>query len=99
MNEIVTIPFIVIVSYIIGELFKVIVKNKKGLNKLISLIPALVGCIVALIMHLDDPKILGVSNIYVAMELGIISGASATSTNEIIKKIFKKDRGGNPDEN
>ena len=99
MNEIVTIPFIVLVSYILGELFKVLVKNKKELNKLISLIPALVGCIVALIMYLDDPKILGVNNIYVAMELGIISGASASSTNEIIKKIFKKERGGNTNEN
>jgi len=40
-----------------------------------------------------------VNNIYVAMELGIISGASASSTNEIIKKIFKKERGGKTNEN
>ena len=85
-----TIPFIVLVSYIMGELFKVIVKNKKGLTKLISLIPSLIGCLLSIIIYLDDPSILGTSNIYVAMELGIISGASATGTNEIIKQVFKK---------
>ena len=87
--DLTTIPFIVLVSYIMGELFKVIVKNKKGLTKLISLIPSLIGCLLSLIIYLDDPSVLGASNIYVAMEIGIISGASATGTNEIIKQIFK----------
>ena len=60
------VPFIVLVSYIMGELFKVIVKNKKGLTKLISLIPSIIGCLLSIIIYLDDPSILGASNIYVA---------------------------------
>ena len=85
-----TIPFIVLASYIGGEIFKVIVKNKTGLNKLISLIPALLGCLLSIVMYLDDSSLLGTSNIYVAMEIGIISGASATGTNQIIKQVFNK---------
>ena len=85
-----TIPFIVLVSYLGGEIFKIIVKNKNGLTKLITLIPSLIGCVISIIIYLDDPSILKAENIYVAMEIGIISGASATGTNQIIKQIFKK---------
>ena len=90
-----TIPFIVLASYIGGELFKVIVKNKTGLNRLISLIPSLLGCLLAVVIYLDEPSILGTSNIYVAMEIGIISGASATGTNQMIKQIFMKNTNNN----
>ena len=41
-------------------------------------------------MYLDDASLLGTSNIYVAIEIGIISGASATGTNQIIKQVFNK---------
>ena len=44
-------------------------------------------------MYLDDPSmILNAKNIYVAIEIGIISGASATGANQIIKQVFLKNK-------
>ena len=43
-------------------------------------------------MYLDDPSILDAKNIYVAIEIGIISGSSATGANQIIKQIFLKNK-------
>lgn len=84
-----TIPLIVILCYLIGELFKFIFKSKQEFYKLIPLVTSVSGGIIATIMYLDDPSmILDVKNIYVAIEVGMISGASATGTNQIIKQLF-----------
>ena len=85
-----TIPLIVIMCYLCGEVFKFLFKTKQESYKLIPIITSVFGAMIAVIMYLDDPNmILGASNIYVAIEIGIISGASATGANQIIKQIFK----------
>ncbi len=45
-----------------------------------------------IIIYLTNKEmILNADNIWVALSIGIISGASATTTNQIIKQLFKKD--------
>lgn len=43
--------------------------------------------------------IFNANNIWIALGTGIVSGASATGTNQIIKQIFKKEEGENNDTN
>ena len=87
-----TISIIVILCYILGEFIKIILKNKKELYKIIPLTIAIIGGVIGAIMYLDDPSsILNANNIYVAIEIGIISGASATGANQIIKQLFIKE--------
>ena len=38
----------------------------------------------------NKEMIFNVDNIYLAIEVGIVSGTSSTGTNQIIKKIFKQ---------
>ena len=87
------IPLIVILCYLCGEVFKFLFKDKQEFYKLIPIILSIIGGIIATIMYLDDPSmILNAKNIYVAIEIGIISGASATGANQIIKQVFLKNK-------
>lgn len=89
--EFTSIPIIVIICYIIGEIYKVLFKNKQGLYKLIPIILACFGGLLGVLIFLTNPEImLNVSNAWTALGIGIISGVSSTGTNQIIKQIFKK---------
>ena len=89
--EFTSIPIIVIICYIIGEIYKVLFKNKQGLYKLIPIILACFGGLLGVLIFLTNPEImLNVSNAWTALGIGIISGVSSTGTNLIIKQIFKK---------
>ena len=87
-----TIPLIVIMCYLCGEVFKFIFKTKQEFYKLTPIITSIFGGLIATIMYLDDPSILDAKNIYVAIEIGIISGSSATGANQIIKQLFLKNK-------
>lgn len=84
-----SVPIIVILCYILGEIYKIIFKNKKETYKLIPLLVSLFGGVLGVLIYFTAPEILNVDNIYLALEIGIISGSSATGTNQIIKQIFK----------
>ncbi len=89
--EFTSIPIIVIICYIIGEIYKVLFKNKQGLYKLIPIILACFGGLLGVLIFLTNPEImLNVSNAWTALVIGIVSGVSSTGTNQIIKQIFKK---------
>ena len=87
-----TIPLIVIMCYLCGEVFKFIFKSKQEFYKLTPIITSIFGGLIATIMYLDDPSLLNAENIYVAIEIGIISGSSATGANQIIKQMFLKNK-------
>jgi hypothetical protein len=75
----------------VGEIFKVIFKKKEELYKLIPILVSLLGGLLGVIVYLTLPKmIFNVANEYEAMLIGITSGASATTTNQIIKQMFNK---------
>lgn len=92
--EFTSIPIIVILCYIIGEIYKVLFKNKQDLYKLIPIILACVGGLLGVLIFLTNPEImLNVSNAWTALGIGIVSGVSSTGTNQIIKQIFKNEKG------
>lgn len=89
--EFTSIPIIVIICYIIGEIYKVLFKNKQDLYKLIPIVLACFGGLLGILIFLTNPEImLNVSNAWTALGIGIVSGVSSTGTNQIIKQIFKK---------
>lgn len=93
--EFTSIPIIVIICYIIGEIYKVLFKNKQDLYKLIPIILACFGGLLGILIFLTNPEILlNVSNAWTALGIGMVSGVSSTGTNQIIKQIFIKNKEG-----
>ena len=89
--EFTSIPIIVIICYLIGEIYKVLFKNKQDLYKLIPIVLACFGGLLGILLFLTNPEImLSVTNAWTALGIGIVSGVSSTGTNQIIKQIFKK---------
>lgn len=88
--EFMSVPIIIIICYIIGEIYKVVFKSKEKLYCLLPIIVASIGGILGIIIYLTSPEmIINAPNIWIALEIGIISGASSTGANQIIKQILK----------
>ena len=86
------IPIIVVICYMVGEIFKAIFKEKEELYKLIPILVSFLGGLLGIVVYLSNKEmIFNVTNVYEAMLIGITSGASATTTNQIIKQMFKKE--------
>lgn len=87
--EFTCVPIIIIICYMIGEIYKVIFKNKEDLYKLIPIIVTITGGVIGIIIYLTNKEmILNATNIWIALQIGLVSGASATTTNQIIKQLF-----------
>ena len=86
-----SIPVIVILSYIIAEIYKVLLRKHKELYKLIPILVSLFGGLMGVLIYVTNKELINTSNIWESLEIGIISGASATTTNQIIKQIFIKE--------
>ena len=85
------VPIIVVCCYIIGEVYKIIFNNNQKTYKYIPILMAIVGGILGVIMYLTNKDmIFNAINVWISLEIGIVSGVSATGTNQIIKQIFKK---------
>ena len=49
------------------------------------------GGILGILIFLTNPElILNATNVWTAVVVGIVSGASSTTTNQIVKQLFKK---------
>lgn len=89
--EFTSVPIIIIICYMIGEFYKVIFKSKENLYKLIPIIVSITGGILGIIIYLTNKEmIFNADNIWTSLTIGIVSGASATTTNQIVKQVFKK---------
>ena len=86
-----SIPVIVILSYILAEIYKVLLKKHTELYKLIPILVSLFGGLIGVLIYITNKELINASNIWESLEIGIISGASATTTNQIIKQIFIKE--------
>lgn len=85
------VPIIVVCCYIVGEIYKVLFKNKQEAYKLIPILVAILGGLLGVLIYFTNPEmVLNADNVWVALGVGIVSGASSTGTNQIIKQIFKK---------
>jgi len=89
--EMTSVPIILIVCYVFAEIFKVIFKGKEKLFKLIPMLVSILGGILGMLIFLTSPElILNATNIWNALLVGIVSGASSTTTNQIVKQLFNK---------
>lgn len=89
--EFTSIPIIVILCYIVGEIYKVLFKNKQNFYRLIPVVLASFGGLLGILIFLTNPEMmLDAENIWIALGIGIVSGASSTGANQIVKQIFEK---------
>ena len=77
---------IVIICYLIGEVYKVIFKDKQNAYKLIPVILTITGGVLGILVYLTNKE----GNLIDYLLVGLISGASSTGTNQIIKQLFEK---------
>ena len=77
---------IVIICYLIGEVYKVIFKDKQNAYKLIPVILTIIGGVLGILVYLTNKE----GNLIDNLLVGLISGASSTGTNQIIKQLFEK---------
>ena len=82
---------IVVICYLIGEIYKVLFINKKEIYKLIPIIVSLTGGLFGILIFFTNKELINVDNFWDALLIGLISGASSTGTNQIIKQLFIKD--------
>lgn len=85
-----SVPIIIICCYLFGEIYKFIFQKKQEVYKLIPVILSILGGLIGVIIYLTNPEIIfDASNVWTALGIGFVSGASATGTNQIIKQLFK----------
>ncbi len=87
-----SVPIIILCCYILGELYKLVFKKRKSAYQYIPIFLAIIGGILGIIIYLTNKEmIFNSNNIWTALGIGIVSGASSTGTNQIIKQTFKKE--------
>ncbi|HHU56285.1 MAG TPA: enolase [Acholeplasmataceae bacterium] len=87
--DILTVPVIVILCYLVGEIYKIIVKKNKAKYKYIPVVVSIAGGLFGLLFYFAYPEIvLNAENPVIAIVIGIVSGAASTGGNQIIKQLF-----------
>ena len=84
--ELIGIPAIVVISYMITETFKMFI-NKQYLPIVAGISGGMLG-VLSFVLQID---IMPATDIISALAIGIISGLAATGSNQIIKQIKKKE--------
>lgn len=91
--EFTSVPIIVVCCYIIGEIYKFLFRKKQEAYKLIPILLTISGGILGILIYLTNKEMMmNASNIWIALGIGIVSGASSTGTNQIIKQLFHKEK-------
>lgn len=86
-----SIPIIVLCCYIIGEIYKVLFKNKQEAYKLIPILVAIVGGVLGVLIYFTAPEMLfNAENFWIALGIGIVSGFSSTGANQVVKQLLTK---------
>ena len=87
--DFVSVPIIVVCCYMIGEIYKVLFKNKQQAYKLIPILVAIIGGVLGVAIYITAPEMmLNVNNFWIALGIGIMSGFSSTGTNQVIKQLI-----------
>ena len=80
------IPSITVISYLIGQIFKVIILKKKSKYKYIPIIVGITGGILGLVNEILYPVF---NNYLESIMIGIISGLASTGANQIVSQLKK----------
>lgn len=84
-----SVPIIVVCCYMAAELYKQIFKKKQEAYRFIPVLTAICGGILGVVIFYTNPEmILNAQSVWIALGVGIVSGVSATGTNQIIKQLF-----------
>ncbi len=93
MMEFTSLPIIILICYVIGEIYKYLFKKKPETYKFIPILLSISGGILGILIYLTNQEMMmNASNIWIALGIGIVSGASSTGTNQIIKQLFRKEK-------
>ena len=84
--ELIVIPTILVISYLVTEIFKLFVKKK-----ILPVISGVTGAILGVVAYLLTPTLIDNTNLLTSIAIGIISGLGATGSNQIIKQLKKGD--------
>lgn len=86
-----SVPIIVVCCYIVGELYKLVFAKRTEAYRFIPIVLAVIGGALGIAVFYTNPEIiLNADNVWTALGIGIVSGVSATGTNQIIKQLFCK---------
>ena len=80
--ELIGIPAIVVISYMITETFKMVI-NKKYLPIVAGISGGVLG-VISFVLQID---IMPATDIVSALAIGIISGLAATGSNQVLKQM------------
>lgn len=101
--EIICVPAIVAVVYIVIEFYKKwLAKGKEKWLNLIPIIALILGGVLGVAVFYIAPQIILAGNVWLALVIGACSGLSATGANQIFKQLEKfgiKVKEVEPDEN
>ena len=82
-----SLPIIVILCYLICEIYKILFKEKQEKYKYIPLLSSVCGGLLGILIYYTDKQIIfNVNSVWIALSIGIVSGASSTGANQIINK-------------
>ena len=85
------IPSIIIICYLIGEIFKLLILKKKKNYKYVPIIVGTFGGLLGILTYYISPNIiLNVEDPIIATSLGIVSGLASTGSYEVITKLLHK---------
>lgn len=89
-----SIPIIVLVCYVIGEVYKFLFQKKQENYKYIPIFLSIIGGLLGILIYFTNKEmIMNANNLWIALGIGMVSGASATGANQMIKQLFKKEKG------
>lgn len=88
MSEIITVPAIIAVCFLIGEIAKKI--SKETINRFVPEICGLSGGVLGLVAFYTIPSFIPAENWLSALAVGIASGFAATGIHQIYKQMKKE---------
>ena len=87
----ISVPIIVLCCYIVGEIFKIVFKQKEKTYKIIPFLMGILGGVFGILIFFTNKELIyNVTNIWDALLIGIVCGLGSTGTNQLIKQIKKE---------
>ena len=88
--EIFIVPLIAFICYLLSEFWKLIFKKKSERYAYIPFIAALLGGVMGVIIYFIDASVIPLAdNVWIALEIGMVSGLSSTGANQFLKQYQK----------
>ena len=90
MLEVVCVPIIVVIVYLLIEIYKkYIAKGNEKFIRFIPLIAGALGIVLGIVLYYAIPSIIPATGVFTAILVGGASGLSETGCNQIFKQISK----------